>query len=55
MTLKDFLKRVGTNDTNKMLLWSDGDKGWSNVEIEESNGFIYIMPSRNNSPFSSDN
>lgn len=55
MTLKDFLKRVDTNDLDKMLLWSDGGIGWDNIEIEKRGDYIYIKPSMKNSPFTSDN
>ena len=63
MTLKDFLKRVDIEkDGDKMLLWcdyvntEDGEVvGWSNLEIEINDTDIQLLPSKNNSPFSSDN
>ncbi|MGL5329437.1 MAG: hypothetical protein ACRDD7_09215 [Peptostreptococcaceae bacterium] len=64
MTLNDFLKRVDIEkDGDKMLLWGDRIKdssgkeviGWSNVELKIDEHDITILPSRNNSPFSSDN
>ena len=63
MTLKDFLKRVDIEkDGDKMLLWCDYVKtedgevvGWSNLEIDIKECDIRLLPSRNNSPFSSDN
>ena len=63
MTLKDFLKRVDIEkDGDKMLLWcdyvntEDGEVvGWSNLEIDIKECDIMLLPSRNNSPFSSDN
>ena len=63
MTLKDFLKRVDIEkDGDKMLLWcdyvnvEDGEVvGWSNLEIEINELDIQLLPSKNNSPFSSDN
>lgn len=64
MTLKDFLKRVDIEkDGDKMLLWcepittkSGGTVlGWSNLEIEINDLDIQLLPSKNNSPFSSDN
>lgn len=56
MTLGDLLKRVGTDEKarEKMLILTDGI-GWCNIKIEECLGTIYIMPDKNNSPFSSDN
>lgn len=54
MTLKDFLKRVDVDDMDKMLMWTDGI-GWGNVEIKKDGNYIYIAPSRNDSPFTSDN
>ena len=62
MTLKDFLKRVDIEkDGDKMLLWcdyvntKDGEVvGWSNLEIEINEYDIRLLPSKNNSPFSSD-
>ena len=63
MTLKDFLKRVDIEkDGDKMLLWceyintKDGEMlGWSNLEIEKTDFDIRLLPSKDNSPFSSDN
>ena len=64
MTLKDFLKRVDIEkDGDKMMLWceeitteSGGTViGWSNLEIEINDTDIQLLPSKNNSPFSSDN
>lgn len=62
MTLNDFLKRVDIQkDGGKMLLWceyintKDGEiLGWSNLEIEKTDFDIRLLPSKNNSPFSSD-
>lgn len=54
MTLHDLLDRVDVKkDGDKMLLWSDGI-GWSNLEINITNRVIELLPSRDNSPFSSD-
>ena len=63
MTLNDFLKRIDIEkDGDKMLLWcdyvntNDGDDiGWSNLEIDNRECEIRLLPSKNNSPFSSDN
>ena len=63
MTLKDFLKRVDIEkDGDKMLLWCDyvntkDDEviGWSNLEIDIKECDIRLLPSRKNSPFSSEN
>ena len=63
MTLKDFLKRVDIEkDGDKMLLWcdyvntKDGEViGWSNLEIDIKERNIRLLPSRKNSPFSSEN
>ena len=55
MTYKDLVKRLSlTLDGDKMLIWSDGE-GWSNLEIEIRENDILLLPSKNNSPFSSDN
>lgn len=55
MTLNDFLKRIDIEkDKDKMLLHSDGI-GWSNLEIEIKDNEIVLLPSKRNSPFSSDN
>lgn len=62
MTLNDFLKRIDIEkDRDKMLLWceyintKDGEiLGWSNLEIEKTDFDIRLLPSKNNSPFSSD-
>lgn len=56
MTLRDFLKRVDLEkDIDKMLLHYDFDGiGWSNLEIEIKECEIKLMPSKCNSPFSSD-
>ena len=49
MTLKDFLKRIDIEkDGDKMLLWCD-------LEIDIKECDIRLLPSRNNSPFSSEN
>lgn len=50
MTLKDFLKRVDSNDLDKMLIWSDGE-GWSNIKIVKNENDITIYPDFS-SPFS---
>ena len=63
MTLKDFLKRVDIEkDGDKMLLWcdyvntKDGEVVvWSNLETEINECYIMLLPSKNNSPFSSEN
>ena len=63
MTLKDFLKRVDIEkDGDKMLLWcdhvntKDGEViGWSNLEIDIKEYDIRLLPSKKNSPFSSEN
>ena len=63
MTLKDFLERVDIEkDRDKMLLWcdyvntKDGEViGWSNLEIDIKECDIMLLPSKNNSPFSSEN
>ena len=63
MTLKDFLKRGDIEkDGDGVLLWCDyvntenGEViGWSNLEIDNKECEIRLLPSRNNSPFSSDN
>ena len=55
MTYKDLVKRLSLLlDGDKMLIWSDGE-GWSNLEIEIRENDILLLPSKNNSPFSSDN
>ena len=55
MTYKDLVKRLSlVLDGDKMLIWSDGE-GWSNLEIEVRGNDILFLPSKNNSPFSSDN
>ena len=55
MTYKDLVKRLSlTLDGDKMLIWSDGE-GWTNLEIEVRENDILLLPSKNNSPFSSDN
>lgn len=55
MTYKDLVKRLSlTLDGDKMLIWSDGE-GWSNLEIEIRENDILLLPSKNNSPFSSEN
>ena len=63
MTLKDFLERVDIEkDGDKMLLWCDYVNtkdseiiGWSNLEIDIKECDIRLLPSRKNSPFSSEN
>ena len=62
-TLKDFLKRIDIEkDGDKMLLWcdyintKDGEViGRSNLEIDIKEYDIRLLPSRNNSPFLSEN
>lgn len=55
MTYKDLVKRLSlVLDGDKILFWSDGE-GWSNLEIEVRGNDILFLPSKNNSPFSSDN
>ena len=55
MTYKDLVKRLSlVLDGDKMLIWSDG-VGWTNLEIEIRENDILLLPSKNNSPFSSDN
>lgn len=54
MTLKDFLKRINGLDLDRMMIWSDGCKGWTNVEIRIDEDNIYICPDKQCSSFSSD-
>ena len=55
MTYKDLVKRLSlVLDGDKMLVWSDGEE-WTNLEIEIKGNYILFLPSKNNSPFSSDN
>ena len=55
MTYIDLVIRLSlVLDGDKMLFWSVGE-GWSNLEIEIRENDILLLPSKNNSPFSSEN
>lgn len=53
MTLRDFLKRVGNEDMDKMMIFRENG-GWSNVDVRVGEHEITIFCD-DNSPFSSDN
>ncbi|HDR7066959.1 TPA: hypothetical protein QCW42_004065 [Bacillus cereus] len=53
MTLNDFIKRITTEDLDKMIVFRDEDGSWSNINIEVKKHEISITCDTNEL-FSSD-
>lgn len=53
MTLQDLLKRLNTEDLDKVILLGDFKTEWSNIEVKVDKLYIHIYPEKY--PLFSDN
>lgn len=53
MTLRDLLKRVNTDDMDKMIIFRDNDQvGWANIRILKNTETTIEITTDSSSPFS---